>query len=374
MKPINATDNLCVHVVYRPIDDDGKRQEYAVARCGKNRLYLDEDHSYLFTKREVIYVDDVNRDIMVGKRRGGFYRDQFDNYIRRESEWFANFIFKWQGIFFSKIFDTVVDGKSYKVLLYVSKHTYRYNPATGVCDLPSFHDVYYYCNPETKRVEYICALPSAVADNQAWKEELWLDYDFDFREEKYLDIFDTGSAKYKDYSFHDDTNPPLSRSVYHTGKPELTDTVLYYPLVTSEGDTTSIAEMEGWLLLDCWAFRCRGCYEWLQSVDRERRSPQGFALDSAGIRVLSINALSDNLEKIRELAIRFNAESFVYSAKGLSAYLEMHILPRNYLISPDKKMVYDAYELGDYLELLEAKRKYEETRTDWPLDGSWHKW
>ena len=362
MEPIKKTENLYIRVLKRTNGDASKDFTYSIARTPQGKMYFSEIGSYLFTKKTVVCVDDANHDIMVGKRKGDFYKSEYSNCITRRCEWFRPFLFPKEGIWFKSMRDTILNGDPYKVLTHISNHTHSYNDSTRKYDIPFYHEVNYYYNTLTRVVDYICALPMDVENNRAWKEEYWLDYNFDVRDSIYNDIFNIEDEKYSHYSFHDDSNPPYSKTIYHTGTAEISDTLLQYPLVDMHGDSTTLADLEGWLLLDFWSFGCKSCYQWLQNIDKERKTPKGFPLDAAGIQVISINPLSDNIEKINELAQRFNLEENTYSAKGICALLEMRIQPKYYLLSPDKQIVYSANHLGDYSELLEAKHRYEQHR------------
>lgn len=358
MKPIKASPNFCVHVRYRPLDDESKEFTYTIGRTPKTKVYFYEGTSCQFNKQGVIIVDNDNRDIIIWKRKGAFYSDACSNYIYRRCDRFRPFIYPNEGFLVSSMYDTVLNGNPYKVLTYKSTHTHVYNDSTQKYDIPSYHIISYYFNIRTNTVEYICAQPMAVERNRAWKEEFWLDYDFSDKQSEYNDIFNSESERYQGYSHHDDDNPPFSYTVNHIETTGISDTLLQYPLISMEGDTTSLSEFEGWLLLDFWSFGCKSCYQWLQLLDKERNSPEGSILDAEGIQILSINPLSDNGPKIRELAKRFNAESFIYHAKGIGNLLDMRYMPRYYLLSPDKEIVYQSGNLGDYKKLIEAKRNY----------------
>ena len=358
MKPIKETDNLYIRVLSRSVEDDSKILDYSLARTPQAKMYFTDGSSYRFTKKMVIFVDDNNRDIMVGKRKGDFYKAEYSNCITRRCEWFRPFLFPKESIWFKSMSDTILNGDPYKVLTHISNHTHSYNDSTGKYDIPFYHKVNYYYNTLTRVVDYICALPMDVKNNKAWKDEYWLDYDFSMRDSIYNDIFNIEDEKYSQYSFHDDSAPPYSKTIYHTGVAEISDSLLQYPLIDMHGDTTTLSDFEGWVLLDFWAFGCKSCYQWLQTIDRDRKTPQGFVLDAEGIQVVSINPLSDNIVIINELTKRFNAEGYTYSAKGISTMLEMRILPTYYLLSPDKQIVYKSNFLGDYSELLEAKKHF----------------
>ena len=59
------------------------------------------------------------------------------------------------------------------------------------------------------------------------------------------------------------------------------------------------------------------------------------------------------------MAIKTNTTDITYCAQGLMPLLTIPYLGYYYLVSPDKQIVYETSDLGDYNELLEAKANYE---------------
>ena len=74
---------------------------------------------------------------------------------------------------------------------------------------------------------------------------------------------------------------------------------------------------------------------------------------------MAINHRSDNVELIRSIAEKTNTGDIIYYAKGMGGVINIPALGYYYLISPDKQIVYETSDLGDYSELLEAKANYE---------------
>ncbi|MEA4967641.1 MAG: hypothetical protein VB048_05940, partial [Bacteroidaceae bacterium] len=51
------------------------------------------------------------------------------------------------------------------------------------------------------------------------------------------------------------------------------------------------------LLLDFWFLGCKSCKNWIYGLKHERDSLEYLVLEKKGIKIMSINALSDNAEK-----------------------------------------------------------------------------
>ena len=321
------------------------------------------DHtSVRFTKKGFITVDENNQTVVVGKKKGELYEDAYSNYFVAKAEFFRSFFIPIYLPNFVSMRDTTLGGVEYKVLEALDTFVHRYNPQTDKFDIPIYHNVYYYYNLDKHLLDYICAIPTDVDRNMAFKEEFWLDYDFEDHSAHYADVFDIKNERYAYYDFYDDNNNPPS-VITLSSSATATDSVLNFPIVNLNGDTTSIAELDGWLLLDLWMFGCRPCYDWMNKVDIQRQSPEGFKPDAEGIRLVNINVLSNNSERIMELAHRYHAEKSMYHAKGLSTVLRLNSVPQFYLISPDKQVVYTSAYLNDYKELIEAKNQYTLTHT-----------
>lgn len=174
--------------------------------------------------------------------------------------------------------------------------------------------------------------------------------------QRYIDsIFNLDNPRYAKFSHHDEKNPEDPWS----DNKSITEELANYPLVNLEGDTTTIAENEGWLLLNFWSLNCAPCIQHLKDYQHEKDSLGYRILENEGIRILAINQKSDNMELIAGIAQRTDTWDIMYSGKGIGGTIELPYLGYFYLISPDKEVVYDSSNLGDYSELLKAKTDYE---------------
>ena len=94
-------------------------------------------------------------------------------------------------------------------------------------------------------------------------------------------------------------------------------------------------------------------------MGHEKDSLGNYYLESQGVKVLAINHSSNNEDLIRSIAEKTNTREIVYYANGMGGVINIPMLGYYYLISPDKQIVFETYNLGDYSELLQAKANYE---------------
>ncbi len=232
--------------------------------------------------------------------------------------------------------------------------------ATGYCYVDSIrkemtHEVYSYVNNNTNVLDSIRI--NNIIEDQIYSQRIIrisnLRYD---DRQQYIDsIFNLSSPKYAKFSHHDEKNPEDPWTDNH----EINDEVLQFLLVNLDGDTTTLAENEGWVLLNVWSINCAPCIENLQNYGHEKDSLGYCVLEREGIKIMAINQSSDNMELILQIGEKTGTSDFMYSGKGLSGVIELPALGYYYLISPDKQIVYETSDLGDYSELLEAKANYE---------------
>ncbi|MBQ8223694.1 MAG: redoxin domain-containing protein [Bacteroidales bacterium] len=141
-----------------------------------------------------------------------------------------------------------------------------------------------------------------------------------------------------------------------TKRMSLGDELLDYPLVNLEGDTTSIREQEGWVLLNFWTTGCEPCIKNLMKRSAEKDSLGYIILENEGVRILAIEHKSNNMEIIAKRAYKTKSEDIMYSGKGIGSIINIPALGYYYLVSPNKEIVYETGDLGDYEEILKIIR------------------
>lgn len=181
-------------------------------------------------------------------------------------------------------------------------------------------------------------------------------YDFDFgNKQQYIDsIFDFDDQKYSRYARYDEFTMPVM-SMQTDDASDIID----FPLVNLDGDTVTLREQEGWVLLNFWTMNCRPCLVNLQNYKHEQDSLGYRILENEGIKILAVEHRSDNLELISKVADRTNCRDIMYSAKNISTKINIPYLGYYYLIDPSKKIIWKDGSLDDYSNLLKAKKEYE---------------
>ena len=75
-------------------------------------------------------------------------------------------------------------------------------------------------------------------------------------------------------------------------------------------------------------------------------------LENEGIKILAIEHNSNNMEIISKRAHKTKSEDIMYSGKGIGITINIPTLGYYYLVSPNKEIVYETGDLGDYSEIL----------------------
>lgn len=232
---------------------------------------------------------------------------------------------------------------------------YSENDSTGKWDVPNTQKVFSYVNSITNVLDSIKIDYYVGGENTSQRIIRISNLRYDNRQ-RYIDsIFNLDNPRYAKFSHHDEKNPEDPWS----DNKSVTEELANYSLVNLEGDTTTIAENDGWLLLNFWTINCAPCIQHLKDYKHEKDSLGYRILENEGIRILAINQKSDNMELMADIAEKTDTRDIMYSGKGIGGTIELPYLGYFYLISPDKEVVYDSSNLGDYSELLKAKADYE---------------
>lgn len=233
---------------------------------------------------------------------------------------------------------------------------YSRNDSTGKWDVPKTETIFSYVNNKTNVLDSIKIDYYVNGEKSSQRIIRISNLRYDNRQ-RYIDsIFNFDDPRYSKFSHHDEKNPENPWSDNKSVTKELAN----YPLVNLKDDKTTIAENDGWLLLNFWTINCAPCIQHLKDYQHEKDSLGYRILENEGIKILAINHKSDNMELIAEIAEKTSTRDIMYSGKGIGGVIELPYLGYFYLISPDKEVVYDSSNLGDYSELLKAKSDYEQ--------------
>lgn len=370
----------------RGSNTDSNEYNYTMVYANGYTAYINDDwQTYQrFDDSSVIYIDILNRDLMIGKAGESFYEGQYDQTIIGKTMYFAQIVglhdkrkpkslaqfarkiaLEWHMVF-SGVRDTLLDGTGYKIFQVKKQDEYLFNQETHKYDIPRFHIIDYYFNTADKSIDKVVVMPEDPSNPRIWKEVFFIRTDFNINPDTLTrDIFDTSSVKYMGFSRNDDRNPPYSLRPLVTKVDSTAEDLLKYPLVDMNGDTTTVLQQDGWLLLDFWIFGCPGCRRQHMEWKKEQKTDGITTPEREGITVLSINPVSDNSEYIAREAVEFCPDGTrMFHAKGINVHLKTNAFPQYYLISPDKSIVYRSGPMIDYDQLLKSLHQYTDEKTN----------
>ena len=140
----------------------------------------------------------------------------------------------------------------------------------------------------------------------------------------------------------------------------LTDDILEHPFVNVNGDTTTLGQQEGWVLIETWYDACRPCKQWMVDYEKEKSENGTTSLEQAGIKVLCINPYVSYIDHLRKTADKYGIRRIVYAGKGLNEKFGFRYYPSYYLVSPDKHIVFTSEKyVEDNSIFIEKMKEYE---------------
>ena len=332
-------------------------------------IYCNMDSIFCFklTNKQMKYIDHVNCELSMFddvRNKNSFYNQVgIDDILSKtftDIPYYVHYLEKIKvpiGCFFliSSRKDTIIDSRNY--IIYKGYHDgYIYDDSTEHFDNYVRTDIYNIINSETKLLEY--AYSTKNIDSCKYEIYTYIrNICFDKSVGCYEALFD--DKLYPSYSFHNEKNPPYSRI---SSDDIINEELFNYPLISLQNDTVKFCNDNEWTLIYLWSLNCEPCIKQLYEFGCEKDSLGSHVLNDYGIKIYAVNYSSNNLSLINKIADKTNAEDIIYSAKGLNAHLNIPYLGYYYLISPDKKVVFKDYKLGDYSELLKAKEEYERNK------------
>lgn len=253
--------------------------------------------------------------------------------------------------------DTTIRDVNCRVFVSKTPMAHIYNSDTHNYDIPIQYSVHTYINTANNHIDSVCV--KNITENNFKFKTTYIVSDISYNNKQvFLDsIFDFNNLKYYAYSYHDENNLPYS--MRGSSNEEIDDDILDYPLISLNNDTTYLRDSNSWTLLNLWSLNCPSCIENLNGYKHEIESLGYRILEKEGIEILAINYSTDNMDILKNISEKTNSTDIIYSAKGFNGCISIPYLGYYYLISPDRKVVFKDYKLGDYSELLKAKEEYE---------------
>ena len=241
--------------------------------------------------------------------------------------------------------DTVMGGSHCKV--YIGRSSTKKILISDTCwSLPFHEDVVVYYNKDKQWVDsVVTSLPrdvdEVVRENIMFTKTVcrYKNVSFEDKTAEYDSIFSERNPVYAIYEYLDDSKPYGEH--YSSPKPRtekvldiLTDDILEHPFVDVNGDTTTLGQQEGWVLIETWYDGCRPCKQWIVDYEKEKKEKGTTSLEQAGIKVLCVNPYVSYIDYLRKTADEYGIGRIVYAGKGLKEKLGFMYSPTYYLVSP----------------------------------------
>lgn len=313
-------------------------------------------------KNRLLDVNKMTNELTEFKKSKDSYYDQYRNH--QEVNHYCLFFYQCSlakltpmgngGAFLNKVVDTVI--RNVPCLVYSGKsQSYYYK--NSILEKPEGTltiGYTYYINKNSCQLDSISIIETRSDGKWSSMKEYLCDIpDFDYKNLEAMLDFDNGI--YALFSRHD--NQSLPYSMTGTKNEEITQEMLRFPLKNLKGEQTTLNKEEGWLLVDLWQFGCGSCYEKFKCFGKEKTSEGQTTLEKAGVKLLCINPLSDNMEQIRKIAEKYNVNDILYAGKGLNTLIKAQYYPTFYLVSPKKEVVLKGNSINDD-EIIETIEKY----------------
>lgn len=258
---------------------------------------------------------------------------------------------------FTTVSDTVIRGTPcYRLTALTPESQWTYRRGDSIVKGVSQDLCHFYINKKTEMVDSLTAVEQLDTTRaRKYSSAVLKNISLDDRSRFYDSVFDFNSDRFRNFTVYDEYM--WSYGDHPTNS--VTDELLNFPVVNLKNDTIYLKDEDGCVLLNLWTFSCSSCIENLYRYKKQTDSLNYRVLEKEGIKIMAINYLSNNMNKIGEIATKTSTCDIVYSAKGMRQFISIPYLGYYYLLSPSKEVIYESSNLGDYSKLLEAKREYE---------------
>ncbi len=272
--------------------------------------------------------------------------------------------------FVAKSIDTTINGIDYTLYKGKSQLKEMTIIATGEKYFEQYVFCYFY-NKATKFIDkmemnFIDTVNKGIDPNIYSHNSKKIVYEFsnfstENKQAEIDSVFDFSNKKYATYNRCDDENHSLSFKL--SSNQTMTDEVLNYPLISIDNDTTTIGSYDGFTLLYFWFYSCTSCKLWFEVVKKEKQDYGKTIFEQNGIRVICINSFASDINRLKQESLKYGIDGFSYSAVGLSKIMDIGRMPTEYLLSPDKKVLYfhnGSLHEEQYSEIFEIIKNYKQ--------------
>lgn len=256
-----------------------------------------------------------------------------------------------------KLKDTIINSINYNIL------SFRGDDFFVVEDKDTTYGCYMthlYCNQKNKLVDKIEYILEDTNNNISAKRKVYefIDFSFEDKSSEIKSLFDFNNKAYSIFTKHNEDNVPFSWLSANEKDTIMTSKLLTYPIFDMNGKATTIKEQESWVLLNFWFFGCVTCKDFFEALRLEEEENGYTFFSKNNIKIMAINPLSSDKEKIKKEVQKFKMEHNAYYSKGINEYLFMRHMPMYYLVSPDKKIIYHSSKINDYSYIYKIIKAY----------------
>ena len=148
------------------------------------------------------------------------------------------------------------------------------------------------------------------------------------------------------------------KAKFETSKITLNKKLLDCEIVGFENNSIKLNDIKGWILFDTWSKSCFPCFEMMKEVALNHRE-----FEKRGITIVSLNTWeqpSDYLKAFCEKQKVNISELYFFKNENDVAFFkkQLEIFPSIFLISPDKKVVWQTAGKKNVVELLQGIDKF----------------
>lgn len=352
VKQIRIIETDTIYNYYTMLCNYDKKNPYfsVIDTAYQKIMFIQEDKYFC--------IDNITRELTKADKNSELYNYRYNTESKILAlNYYQNPLHKlkpYSNEMITKKTDTIIRGIPCFIFLSDETRNYYNKEATQIAGTVNTRKNIF-INQKSKDIDSI-VLNRTYSDGRTLMIKEYIESIDDFNYHNFQTQLDFNNPKYQSYSRHDENKIPYSKST--SDNKEITSEILNYPIISLNNKKTTISEKNGWILLDFWQFGCRTCFEQFKRFAAENDSLGQTILEKEGVKIMSIQPKSDNMEMIAQVGEKYHVTQYLYSAKGLKGQIEVISYPTYYLISPDKKIAHITHYLGDYSEILQIIKQY----------------
>jgi thiol-disulfide isomerase/thioredoxin len=145
---------------------------------------------------------------------------------------------------------------------------------------------------------------------------------------------------------------------FETSKVEIKKKLFDCEIVNFENNATNLTDIKGWILLDIWNKSCYPCFDMMKEVALKQQD-----FEKRGITIVSLNTYEQPSEYLKafceKMKIDISTLYFFKNPDDVTIFRkQINVFPSIFLISPDKKVVWQTAGKKSVTELLQEIDKF----------------